>query len=234
MQLIPIINMLTDRPGYFTGTSYRDIDAATRAAVGNPMVGIIGYEIHSPGGSVAGLKEVGATIAYASQRKPTVAFVSTLAASAAYHLASQTREIILSPSGEVGSVGVFSMHADFSRQLDQDGVTISFIHAAPFKIEANPYQPLGDEARVHIQSRVNEAYDEFVAAVARGRKRSEAFVKKNFGQGRTVTAELALASGMVNSIQSLDSAISRILNPPSKTRSLKSRLALAEAWDPEL
>ena len=238
ISLIPILNLLTDCEGYGSGTTYRSISTATKEAVANPRIGKIAYEIYSPGGFWTGLPETAADIAYAGRRKPTIAIVRGLAASAAYFLASQANEIVVSPSGVVGSVGVFSMHADYSRMLDQEGVTVTYISSDPRKVESNPHQPLSDGARSHMQSRVDELYNQFVAAVAKGRRRSEAFVREHFGGGRTVTADDAVARGMVNRIGTFDATVAQLLDPRTdrerRQATIRRRLAIASAWDPEI
>ncbi len=49
-----------------------------------------------------------------------------------------------------------------SKALDQEGVKVSLISAGKYKVEGNPYETLGEEARSAIQSRVGDYYDAFV------------------------------------------------------------------------
>ncbi|HEY3624859.1 MAG TPA: S49 family peptidase, partial [Terracidiphilus sp.] len=65
-----------------------------------------------------GLPETADVIHAANRVKPVRAFVTGIAASAAYWLASQASSITLTPSGEVGSVGVLDLHADISKALE--------------------------------------------------------------------------------------------------------------------
>jgi signal peptide peptidase SppA len=102
--------------------------------------------------------------------KPIVAQVNSLAASAAYYIASAADEIVVTPSGEVGSIGVYCMHQDWSKALEQEGIAVQLISAGKFKTEGNPYEPLSADARDAMQARVDEYYDAFVRDVAAGRK----------------------------------------------------------------
>lgn len=235
--VIPVTGLLTHRRGWATGTAYTELATMIDAAIANPRVDPIIFEIDSPGGSVAGLNEAADKVAYLSKRRQTIAAVNTLAASAAYWLASQAREIVLTPSGEVGSIGVWVAHVDQSRALDQEGVTVSIISSGRYKVEGNPFEPLGDEARREMQRRVDAIHEQFIAAVSRGRRRSEQFVRAQFGEGRTVTAEMAMATGMVDKVLAFDGVINRVLTastPARRAASLRAKLALADAWNPSL
>ena len=88
-----------------------------------------------------------------------------MAASAAYWIASQV-PLTVTPSGEVGSIGVIAEHWDESRAIDTAGHT-TVLSAGKYKTEGSPYGPLSDEALAHFQSRIDSYYSMFVAAVAR-------------------------------------------------------------------
>jgi ClpP class serine protease len=72
--------------------------------------------------------------------------------------------------------------------LDRVGLKLTYVYAGRFKTEGNEHEPLGDEARGELQRRVDEAYNQFVGALARGRKVTRATVEANFGQGRVFSA----------------------------------------------
>jgi len=204
--IIPRGDLLAESSG---AVSAQRLSANFRAALADPAVGAIVLDIDSPGGSVYGVEELASEIYKARGVKPVVAVADHLAASAAYWLAVSADEIMVAPSGDVGSIGVFAIHADYSRAIDQEGVTVSLVSAGKFKTEGNPYAPLGDEARAAMQVRVNDFYGAFTKAVARGRGVSAATVREGFGQGRVVGAAEAVAQGMADHIGTLDDAILR-------------------------
>ena len=80
--------------------------------------------------------------------KPITAIANTLAASAAYWLATAADELVVTPSAEIGSIGVFAAHRDFSVALHNAGLKTTLISAGKYKVEANPFEPLSAEARV--------------------------------------------------------------------------------------
>jgi len=82
-----------------------------------------------------GVCELADEIMAARAQKPVVAIANSLAASAAYWIGCAASEFYLTPGGEVGSIGVWQAHQDFSRALDEAGVTTTLISAGKFKVE---------------------------------------------------------------------------------------------------
>lgn len=201
------------------GTSMEGFRQRFRDALASENVGSIVIDVDSPGGSVDGVPEMAAEIAAARGDKPIVAVADTLAASAAYWLASQADEVVVTPSGEVGSIGVFTAHRDMSGALEKKGERVTLIHAGRYKVEGNPFESLGEEALEFIQSRVDGVYSEFVDAVASGRGVATSRVRGGFGEGRTVKASDALAEGMVDRVETLEDTINRLRSGGSTPQS---------------
>ena len=190
----------------------------------NPDVDAIVLDVNSPGGAVYGVQEVSKQIFEARGIKPIVAVANHLMASAAYWIASSADEIVITPSGDVGSIGVFAVHSDMSAALEKAGVNVSLIKAGKYKVEGNPYEPLGEEARAAIQASVDEVYDAFIESVARNRGVKPAIVRNGFGEGRVVRANEAVKLGMADSVGTLEETINRLfggtpLSPGTKTSS---------------
>jgi signal peptide peptidase SppA len=184
---------------WFADTDYADVRASVKRQLADPSVRTIDLVIDSPGGSVLGLPETADVIHAANRIKPVRAFVSGIAASAAYWLASQAGTIALTSSGEVGSVGVLDLHADISKALDSSGVKITAVTAGPYKTERAPFIPLSDDAKANMQTGVNAWYGDFLSAVRRGRG-ARVRTDSNYGGGRMLNSRDALALGMVDFI----------------------------------
>jgi len=194
-----------------------------KALAADADVGTIVLDINSPGGMVTGTQEAVDAIFAARKTTRVVALVNPLAASAAYHVASQADEIVAVPSATVGSIGVFMMHADCSAAMDQAGIKVSYIFAGPHKVEGNQFEALSDDAREHFQAEVDTIYADFLKNVARGRGVSVAKVKADFGGGRTLMAKDALAAGMIDKIATVDVAFSRWgIKPPGSGMDARS------------
>ncbi len=79
-------------------------------------------DVDSPGGNYYGTPETSSKIRAARDSKPIIAVANSLAASAAYWIASAADEIVVTPSGDVGSIGVLAVHTDFSAANEKIGV----------------------------------------------------------------------------------------------------------------
>src|SRR6266851_316491 len=188
-------------------TSTELLGRAFHALVADPgVVGIV-LDVDSPGGSVYGVGELAEEIFAARGVKPVSAIANSLAASAAYWLASAADEVAITPGGEAGSVGVFAVHQDVSKMLEADGVKTTLVSAGKYKVEGNPYEPLGAEARDYIQTRVDDYYGEFVRAVARNRKDTQTAVREGYGQGRVLGAQAAVKANLVDRVATFDQVI---------------------------
>ena len=170
--VIPVRGSLVQRHGLdpWSGmTGYDGIAAKFREAVGDPEVRGIVFDVDSPGGEVAGCFDLVDEIHAARGAKPVRAILSENAMSAAYALASAADHITVPRTGFAGSVGVICMHADFSRMLDEEGVTVTLIFAGPHKADGNPFEPLPEAVRDEIQTDIDATYTLFVDTVARNR-----------------------------------------------------------------
>lgn len=213
--LLPVYGVLAPKSAMFAqtsgpqGTGVDSLRAILRTALADPDVGSILMDIDSPGGQVDQIPELAAELRAARAIKPIVAIANTDAASAAYWLGAQATELMVTPSGQVGSVGVFSAHEDISQLEAIEGRKTSLISAGKYKVESNPFEPLNDDARQEIQSKVDEYYSLFITDLARGRNTDQATVRKDYGEGRMLTAKKALQRGMVDKIGTFDDAVRR-------------------------
>lgn len=209
------MNMMNDVSG---GTSTELLGQEFDAAVADKSIGAIVLDVDSPGGSVFGIQALTDKIYAARGSKPIMAIANSMAASAAYWLATAADEIVVAPGGEVGGIGTVALHRDVSAAAEKEGVKFSVISAGKFKGEGNPYEPLGDEARAFAQKRVDEHYDAFVKGVARNRSVSPGDVSGGFGQGRVLGAADAIAAGMADRIGTLESVLEKFGATPARDR----------------
>ncbi len=178
---------------------------AFRVAMAAPEVVAIVIDVDSPGGMIDQVPETAAEIRAArGAGKPIIAIANTQMASAAYWIASQADQVVITPSGNAGSIGVYRVHEDWSDANTQAGVAITYVSAGKFKIEGNPNEPLGRTAKAQWQADVQDIYDMFVADVAAGRGVSVAEVIGGYGEGRSLPAARALAAGLVDRIATYD------------------------------
>ena len=188
----------------YVDTTVERIAAEFDAHLSDPRVGTILLNIDSPGGLVYGTPELAARIAAGRSQKRIVAYTGGLMASAAYWLGSAAHEIVAAPSAQVGSIGVYTIHADVSRMLENAGVHVSIIKAGANKAEGAPFAPLSATDRANIQARIDDYYQQFVGAVAAHRGVTPAQVQAGYGAGSVLNARPAFGAGLIDRVATFD------------------------------
>lgn len=174
--IIPIEGVLVHK-GAFLGKSSGEmsyegiqarIAAASRMHAEGSLRGVV-FEVDSFGGEVSGVFDTADMIAELSARMPTIAILTDHALSAGYCLGCAARKVVLPESGTAGSIGVITMHADFSRQVESSGVRVTLVKSGRHKAAGHPLFPLDDDTLARMQTAVDRGREQFAAAVARYR-----------------------------------------------------------------
>ena len=186
------------------GTSTVDARRRVRALAEDPDVGSILLHIESPGGTVAGTKELGDEIAKAAQSKRVVAFIEDLGASAAYWLASQASEIYANETAQVGSIGTYLAVRDTSEAFEKAGVKTHVIRAGEFKGLGMPGTKLTEEHIAYLQNRIEEVNEFFLEAVADGRAKLNIDQVRELADGKTHSAKRATALGLIDGVKTFE------------------------------
>lgn len=93
-------------------------------------------------------------------------------------------------------------HADLSRALDKQGISVTHIHAGDHKIDGNPAQPLPEEVRADFQAEVDALYGIFVETVAINRGVTEEAVRDT--QARVYLGQDGVQTGLADRIETAD------------------------------
>lgn len=195
---------------FMGGTSTADFASAFDAAMDDEAVKSVLVDINSPGGSYAGTPEAAARIYKRRGEKPVIGISDTMSASAAYWIGSAVDRLFVTPSGDVGSVGVFSLHEDWSAALANEGIKISVMRVPEFKAEGTPYEPATEDFVKHEMGQLGRIYGEFVDAVAKQRGASVSTVRETYGKGRVVDAKQAVSLGMADGVATFEQVLSRM------------------------
>lgn len=214
--LMSIEGVIEQKPSFWS-LYYGEGSAATELIgealnqhLADKSVEAIVMNIDSPGGTVYGVEELAEKIYSSRGKKPIYAIANSLAASAAYWIGTAADKLYVTPGGDVGSVGVYAIHWDDSAWLEKMGSKPTIIKAGKYKAEGNPFEPLSDEAREHMQEGVDDVYARFTKAVAKHRGTTVADVKANYGQGRVLNSNDAKAAKMVDGIMTLEQLLGRL------------------------
>jgi signal peptide peptidase SppA len=237
--VLPMIGVISQRMDMLAqtsgGVSTDQLGRDLAAAVADDTIKAIVLDVDSPGGGVFGVQELASQIKAARDVKPVIAQVNSRMASAAYWLGSQADEIVVTPGGEAGSIGVYTVHEDITKMLDQAGVKATIVQGGENKTELSGLSPLSESAKAALQARVDTNYGAFVRAVADGRKTTQSMVKDRFGQGRMYGADELVSRGMADRVATMDETIARLGGQPARASAGRSmRSAFASGETPQL
>lgn len=211
--VIPVHGVLINRFNYSWGfvTGYSYIRTMLRAAVADDDVKLIAFDVDSPGGDAPGCFELCEEIRASREIKPSIAVVDALAASGGYAVASSATRMVCTPSGSVGSVGVYWIHADLSERHKQMGVKYTIFEAPEggAKMDGAPYGPMSERASREAQDRVNKRWDEFVELIVGNRPMDDAEVRAT--QARVYRADEALALTLIDAVSTPSEAVADFL-----------------------
>lgn len=155
--------------------------------------------ISSPGGTTFGGERIYKAIKRVSEKKPVVADIRTLAASAGYMIAAASDHIVAGETSIIGSIGVIFQYPQVSELLEKIGVSYEEIKSSPLKAEPSPFHPASDEAVAMINSMVIDSYDWFVDLVAENRDLTRAETLK-IADGSIFTGRQSLENKLIDSL----------------------------------
>ena len=209
--IIPIVGSLVHRGRSMNSsgvTAYQAIDANLHKAMNDNGVHSILLDIDSPGGQVAGMFALANSILEMRQHKHITAVANELAASAAYGLGCAASEFVVSPTATAGSIGVVMAHVDYSKQLAEQGVAVTYIYAGDQKVAGNPYEPLPETVKADLQQEIDGIYQLFTSHVAKSRGISQQRVIDT--QARVFIGEGAVSAGLADRVSTIEAEFTRL------------------------
>jgi protease-4 len=192
----------------------------------DPTVRAIVVRIQSPGGVVAPTQEIYDAIGRARARDQiVVASMGAVAASGGYYVAAAANRIVANPGTLTGSIGVIMQLAEAEGLLRKVGVRYEVIKAGRFKDTGNIARPMTPEERAVLQALLDDMYEQFVGAVARGRK-LEPDAVRSLADGRVYSGRRAQELRLVDDLGGLEEAIriaGELAHIPGKPRVVRAR-----------
>lgn len=203
-------------------SAYSVIKTQLAAALADDEVETIAFHVDSPGGMVAGMFEAGEEIAAAG--KPTIAIVDGTSASAAYFLSSQADAVQATHrANRFGSVGVA-----VDVYVSEDVVGIASSDAPNKRPDVTT-----EEGRAVVRAELDQMHALFAEKIAAGRSVSVEKVNADFGQGGLLLADLALAAGMIDTINEEREATMSRGNTDNQVQGVRAALGLDKDTDRE-
>ena len=232
--ILPLTGIMEPRASdytyYYGGTSTEAFGAMFDKVIGDPSIKAVVLDVFSPGGMVYGTPELARKIHNARGSKPIVAIANPMAASAALWVSTAADRVYVTPSGDMGSHGAYSMHVDESKMLEDMGVKVTYTYAGAHKVEGNPYEPASESFLQNEQSDINDIMDAFTADLAKHRGKTAGYVRENFGQGRLLSAKKAVEAGMADGVATFEQVVSRLMSGHIKT----DKAAACDDWESPL
>jgi len=172
----------------------------------NDSIKAVIVAINSPGGTTAGGEELYEALAALRAKKPVVAVIGELGASAAYMTAIASDRIFARRLSIVGSIGVLYQHVNAGKLLDTIGVDLDKVASGPLKAEPDFDEAISPEVRRSIESLITDSFNWFVDVVAerRGLTRPDTMA---LADGRILSGRQALEARLIDAIGGEDEAI---------------------------
>lgn len=165
--------------------------------------------INSPGGAVAPSQEIARAVTKLVQVKPVVVSMSTVAASGGYYVSAPATLIMANPSTLTGSIGVIMQISNLHELMEKVGVKQQSLASGKLKGAGSPFRPMTPAERNYLQGIVQDMHEQFVEAVATGRKMDVKDVQA-IADGRALTGKQALELGLVDKMGGMEEAIDEL------------------------
>jgi protease-4 len=162
--------------------------------------------IDSPGGGVGPSQEIYAEVLKTRDVKPVVASMGAVAASGGYYIAAATDGIVANPGTVTGSIGVIMGYTNFGQLLDRIGLKPVVIKSGTFKDTGSPTREMTAEEKRLLQGVIDDMHQQFVTAIAGGRKMPHAKVAA-LADGRIYSGQQAKAEGLVDRLGNFEDAV---------------------------
>lgn len=173
----------------------------------NNKIPAVVIRLNTPGGAVAPTQEIYETVIKAKKAgKKVIASMGTAAASGGYYIAAACDSIVAAPATITGSIGVIATFADFSELYRKIGIDFNVRKSGKFKDIGSTSRKMTDEEKAVTDSLIMDIYDQFVTAVAEGRKLKYDFVK-SIATGQVYTGRQAKKLGLVDRLGTYQDAV---------------------------
>jgi protease-4 len=182
--------------------------------------------INSPGGTTAGGEELYEAIGKLRAKKPVVAYIKELGASAAYMTAIAADRIFARRLSIVASIGVLFQTYNAGKLLETIGIGADKVASGPLKAEPALDHPMTPEVRASLQSLVDDSFSWFVDVVAERRGLTRAQVLP-LADGRVVTGNQGIANKLIDEVGGEEEAIAWL----DKAKGIKPDLPVV-TWYP--
>jgi protease-4 len=162
--------------------------------------------LNTPGGSAVGGEEVFERLRKVAEKKPVVAVMRSVAASAGYMVALGADHIVAREGTITGSIGALIETAEFTEMAKKLGIEPLVIKSGPLKATPNPLEKTTPEAARVVQGVIDDFYARFVDMVANRRGLPRERVVQ-LADGRIYSGKGALENKLIDALGGEDEAM---------------------------
>lgn len=236
--VVPVRGLITEGEsrvlptgGHVAGA--RSVGEALAVARRSPSIRAVVLHVDSRGGSPLASDLIWRQVRRTAQKKPVVAFLDRVAASGGYYVAAGASEIVASPTGLTGSIGVIAALFDLSGLYEKLGITREILSRGEKSALGTTSRAPTDAERASMDTDLDEIYGEFISRVAEGRGMDEAAVAER-AEGRVYTGERAAKIGLADHVGDLEDAIARAKELAGIPEGVRTTLLRIETAAPAL
>lgn len=169
-------------------------------------VKVVVLRVDSPGGIVAPSQEIYSEVKKFAAKKKIIVSMGSLAASGGYYISAPSTMIFANPGTITASIGVILKLSNIESLMDKIGIKSYTLKTGKYKDSGSPVRQFSAEDRAMLQSVIDNTHQQFVRAVAEGRKLPIEDVRK-IADGRILSGEQAMALKLVDRLGTLQDAI---------------------------
>ena len=155
--------------------------------------------VESPGGVIAPSQEIHDEVKRTAAKKPVVVSMGAVAASGGYYISAPATKIVANPGTATGSIGVILQFHELHVLMDKLGLRARVVKSGPLKDAGSPFREMTGEERAVFQGLIDDLFDQFVDAVAEGRRLERQSVL-SIADGRVYSGRQALDLGLVDQL----------------------------------
>lgn len=162
--------------------------------------------VDSPGGVVAPSQEIYEEVRKFAAKKKIIVSMGSLAASGGYYISAPATLIYANPGTITASIGVILKLSNIETLMDRIGIKSHTLKTGKYKDSGSPFRRLSEDDRAMLQSVIDSTHEQFVRAVATGRRLPLEQVRR-IADGRILSGQQALSLRLVDRLGTLQDAI---------------------------
>lgn len=190
-----------------TGITAGDFKEQLDDALEDDDIKSIVIHINSQGGAASTSDILWHYIKQASEKKPVVASMGSVAASGGFYMAMGADTVLANTNTITGSIGVANMIFNVEELMEEHiGINYETLKTHEYADLFDFTDPLTEQERDVFEANIESSYQTFLSVVAENRGMTVEEVNE-IAQGRVYTGRAALEAGLVDAIGDIDDAL---------------------------